>query len=135
MMALVKAVARATGFRPWVVIAAVVVLALGTGLLAKCGYDRAVVSHAVTKATNTSLKKQTRANDVAADEQVSDIEKLRQIEKDFSNAIHNPQPCDPPDPGVRLACQQLRTDDYREADLPAPCRCPRSGDGQTPRDP
>lgn len=122
MMALVERIARATGFRPWVVIAAACLLALGSGLLAKCGYDRAVVSHAVTKASNKVLKKQVKANDTAAEERLRDQQIIAEFEKGMNDAISNPPAGSPASARLRHACQQLRADGVREADLPGPCR-------------
>lgn len=135
MMNPVERIARLTGFRPWVVVTAAILLLVGTGILAKRAYDSAIVSHAVTQANNRTLQKQVEANEAGADERLQDQQIISEIEKGFSDAIHNPRPCDPPDPAVRLACQRLRNAGYGETSLPIPCLCPATGGGQTQSDP
>jgi len=120
-MKIVEALARATGFRPWVVIAAGIVLLLGAGLLGKCAYDRAIVDRAVTKANNTTLQRTIGANDAAAREQLSDQQTTSDIKRSFDDAIHNPPPGASADARVRVDCVRLRNAGYREADLPAIC--------------
>ena len=131
MMSLVKVVAKAVGLRPWVVIAAAIVLLLGAGLLGKCAYDRAVVDGAVTKANNKTLHRTIGANETAAGEQLGDQHTISDLKRSYDDAIHHPPPGASADARVRVDCVRLRNAGYREADLPAICGHAGNGGART----
>lgn len=128
---MIEKIARLVGLRPWVVIAAGVLLLLGAGLLSKCAYDRAIVDRAIRKANNETLGRTIEANDAAAGKHLSDQNTISDITRSFDDAIHNPPPGASADARVRVDCVRLRNAGYREADLPAPCRY-AGGGGTSP---
>lgn len=127
---IVSELAKFTGLKNWMVIAGLVVLvvlALGTS---KCVYDAHVVNNAVTKANNKTLKQQQKANEQASEERMNDASAAASLRQEYEHAISHKGECDPPSARQRFACQQLRADGTREADLPASCRCSGSGEGK-----
>lgn len=133
MMKLFDAIAGRLGIKRGLVIAIVVALVVVAAGVAKCSYDRSVVDDYVAGANNRTLGKVITANDVAAGEDMTDAATIAEKKKGFDDAIHNPLPGDHVDPRIRHACQQLRAQGSREADLPASCRRAGAGGEQAAR--
>lgn len=117
----VEAIARRLHLRPWFITTVLIVLTLLTLGLGKCAYDAAVIDRHVTQANNTMLGRTITANETAATAQRADDKALTDLQRSYDNALNNPPPGNAASARVRHACQQLRNDGYREADLPPGC--------------
>jgi len=115
---------RAIGPASWAVIAVCVLLILSLGWCAvkAPGRERAKL-HASAAAANAKAQAiDVRARDQAADERLTDLKANTQFERDLTHAVSSLPDARPSDRRLALACQRLRHQGTRPADLPPVCR-------------
>lgn len=101
--------------------AALVALAAlyGLGTLWLHHHDRAVVAADRQASDIKAAKGQASADAHAADQRLEDVVKQKEQEKAYADAIAHPAAGDSDEPGVRLACEQLRRAGKDTAAIPA----------------
>lgn len=80
--------------------------------------DRAAIERDRIKANNDTLARQLDAAEAAARERLRNARTNDETVEALNDAILDPKPGDHPDPGVRLACEQLRRDGQDTAGIP-----------------
>lgn len=80
--------------------------------------DRAAVKQDRIEANNKAMKAQLEAAETAARERLRNARTNDEEVEAYTDAIYNPQPGDSADPGVRLACEQLRRDGQDTTAIP-----------------
>lgn len=88
------------------------------GLLKGC-YDRSVIREHDTEVNLAAEKGAREADTKAADQRLKDAATNLEQERALNDAIDNPKTGDPADPGVRLACEQLRQSGQDTTTIPA----------------
>lgn len=108
----------------WAVVAVCVLLILSLGWCAVTapGRERAKQDAAAAAANSKALSVDAKARDQAADERLTDLKTNTQLEKELTDAVSSLPDARPSDRRVALACQRLRHQGTREADLPPVCR-------------
>lgn len=108
----------------WAVVAVCVLMlfVLGWCAVTAPGRERAKQDAAAAAANSKALSVDAKARDQAADERLTDLKTNTQLEKELTDAVSSLPDARPSDRRVALACQRLRHQGTREADLPAACR-------------
>lgn len=108
----------------WAVVAVCFLLlfVLGWCAVTAPGRERAKQDAAAAAANARAQAVDAKARDQAADERLTDLKANTQLEKELTDAVSSLPDARPSDRRVALACQRLRHQGTREADLPAVCR-------------
>ncbi|WP_292051616.1 hypothetical protein [Brevundimonas sp. UBA5866] len=115
-------VARSINALGWAVIAAAVCLLL---LLGTCSYHskrEADQARRDAEARARALEKNRKASERADVERMSDVVIIYNREKELTDAVSSLPDAAPGPRRLALACERLRQQGLRDADLPASCR-------------
>ena len=122
MIGTIRTALRSLTALGWAVLIACVAVLL---LLATCShYSAREADHAKreAEARAKALDEAIKASDKAAGERLRDIQINQKREKELTNAVTSLPDGAPSPVQRRLACQRLRQQGTRDADLPAVCR-------------
>lgn len=86
------------------------------------GRERAKLDRAVEAASAQARTTDASARDRAADQRLTDLKINNQLDKERTDAVSSIPDARPTAGRVALACQRLREQGTRDADLPAECR-------------
>lgn len=108
----------------WAIVAVCVLLILSLGWCAVTapGRERAKLDTAVTAANAKAQATGAKTHEQASDERLNDLKTNTQSEKELTDAVSSLPDARPSDRRVALACQRLRHQGTRPADLPSVCR-------------
>lgn len=114
---------RAIGPASWAVIAVCVLLLFVLGWCAATapGRERAKQGRAVEAANVQARATGAASHDRAASERLIDLKINHQLEKELTDAVSSSPDARPTAGRVALACQRLRHQGARDADLPPEC--------------
>ena len=104
---------------PWAMGLAALLLVISAFAIWNHSDNAAAIERDRLEANNDQLVGQVDADAAAADQRVEDVIAQIQQEEAYVDAITEPEPGDSPDPGVRLACEQLRRQGENTAAIPA----------------
>jgi len=121
---MIRAALRILPATSWAIVAVCVLMLFGLGWCAVTapGRERAKLNTAVTAANVRAQATDAKARDLGSDERLADLKTNTQTEKDLTNAVSSLPDARPSDRRVALACQRLRHQGTRPADLPPICR-------------
>lgn len=108
----------------WAVVAVCVLMlfVLGWCAVTGPGRERAKQDAAAAAANARAQAVDAKARDQASDERLTDLKTNTQLNKELTDAVSSLPDARPSDRRVALACQRLRHQGTREADLPPVCR-------------
>jgi hypothetical protein len=120
----VKELLRTFNAAGWAVVAVCVLMlfVLGWCAVTAPGRERAKQDAAAVAANARAQAVDAKARDQASDERLTDLKTNTQLNKELTDAVSSLPDARPSDRRVALACQRLRHQGTREADLPAVCR-------------
>lgn len=121
---MIRAALRILPATSWAIVAvcALSILSLGWCAVTAPGRERAKLDTAVTAANAKAQATSAKAGDQASDERLNDLKTNIQTTKELTDAVSSLPDARPSDRRVALACQRLRQQGTRPADLPPVCR-------------
>lgn len=121
---MIRAALRTLPATSWAIVAICILMLFGLGWCAVTapGRERSKLDTAVTAANAKAQATDAKARDLASDERLNDQKTNHQTEKELTDAVSSLPDARPSDRRVALACQRLRHQGTRSADLPSVCR-------------
>ena len=114
---MILAIAKFFGVPNFIVIAGLIVLALGGGLVGKCAYDASVIEKHNTKVENKQLKRERKADTNLNTQKEQDELSAQQRKKEIDDATKGIPDRAPSDRQRRIACVEL----MRQGNAPPDC--------------